>query len=115
MERTLEKRSLGGLLLPIPMLLLIVGGIAYAYIRSDILDERYGKPNVLAHVNLYEYFMVAVVFLVAPFIGGCSAFRLTRLVARPARFIGWLLVVMFSLFFLQAVLVCWSDYQRYAH
>jgi hypothetical protein len=97
------------------MFVLTVGGIAYVIIRGGILEERYGKSNLLAHANLYEEFSIAAVLLLAPFIGACSAFRLARLPGRPAKAIGWLLVVTFSLFLFQAILACWSQYQRYAN
>ncbi len=97
------------------MFLLTVGGIAYVMIRGGILEERYGKSNLLAHANVYEQFAIAAVLLLAPFIGACSAFRLATLPSRPAKVIGWLLVVTFCLFLLQAILACWSQYQRYAN
>jgi len=42
-------------------------------VRGEILEERYGKANLLAHKNLYEEFVVAAVFLLAPHFGACQA------------------------------------------
>jgi len=100
-------------LLCILMSTLTVGGIVYVIIRGNVLEERYGKHNLLANTNLYEAFTIAVVFLVAPLIGGCSAFRLARSADRSAKIIGWLLVVMFALFFLQAAMIDWTQYRNY--
>ena len=107
------KEFAWNVLLCIWMGVLTVGGIAYVIVRDGILEERYGKHNLLAHTNVYEESVIVVVFLVAPFIGGCSAFRLARSVNRSTKIIGWLLVVMFSIFFLQAAEVCWTHYQNY--
>jgi hypothetical protein len=85
------------------MLVLIVGGIAYVIIR-DI---------PLSNANLYETFVIKVIFLVAPFIGGCSAFRLATSANSSIQIIGWLLVVIFALFFLQATLIDWIQYRNY--
>ena len=95
------------------MFALIVGGIIYDIIRGNILEERYGRHNLLAHANLYESFAIMVVFLVAPLIGGCSAFRLASSADRSVKIIGWLLVLMFALFFLQAAAVDWTQYWNY--
>ena len=81
--------------------------------RDSILEERYGKHNLLATTNLYEEFAIYIVFLVAPFIGGCSAFRLAKSAHRSAKIVGWLLVVMFSVFFFQAVNIAWTQYHNY--
>jgi len=95
------------------MFALTVSGIVYVIIRGNVLEERYGKPNLLANANLLEAFTIAVVFLVAPFVGGCSAFRLARAADRSAKIIGWLLVVMFALFFLPAATAEWAQYRNY--
>jgi cytochrome bd-type quinol oxidase subunit 2 len=107
-------RKLGqSALLSFAMLLLSVGGIAYVIVRGGVLEERYGKPNLLAHTNLYEEFIVAAIFFLAPFVGACSALRMARAPERGTKVVGWLLVVMFSLFLLQAGLVYLSEYQSY--
>jgi len=95
------------------MFVLSVGGIAYVIIRDGFLEERYGKHNLLVHTNLYEAFVIDVVFLIAPFIGSCSAFRLTRSADRFLKIVGWLLLVIFSLFFFQNAEVCWTQYHNY--
>ena len=86
-------------------LLLICGGIAFAIVRESALVDRFGKHNLLAHKNLFEESALAVVLLVAPFVGGCNAFRLSRSANRSAKIFGWLFLVTFSLFFLQTALV----------
>lgn len=96
----------------VSMFLLTVGAIVYAVIRDSVLYECYGKGNELAHVNLYGAFTVDVIFLVAPLIGGCSAFRLAKSPNSSAKIIGCLLVVMFALFFLQAGIGEWAQYRN---
>jgi hypothetical protein len=102
-------------LLCVSMFALTVGGIVYVIIRGGVLEEHYGKGRLLANTNLYEAFTIAVVFLAAPLIGGCGAFRLARTADRSAKIIGWLLVVMFALFFVQAAVVDWTQYRYYHH
>ena len=87
---------------------LVVGSIA----KSS--GER--EFPALAHASLPGYFFTTATFLVAPVIGGFSAFRFTRGASRtgfPA-VIGWLLVVLFALIFSFSCTVCWVDYHRYA-
>ena len=95
------------------MFALTVGGIVYVIIRGSVLEERYGKGHLLTNANLYEAFATDVIFLVAPFIGCCTALRLSRSADRSAKIIGWLLVVMFALFFLQAAVIDWTQYRHY--
>lgn len=100
-------------LLCISMFILIFGDIAYAVVRDIILEDRYGKHNLVAHTNLYEESIIVLVVLVAPFIGGCSAFRLTRSANRSTKICGWFALVVFSIGFLQAATISWSQYHKY--
>jgi uncharacterized ion transporter superfamily protein YfcC len=97
----------------ISMFVLAVGGIAYVIVRDGFLEERYGKHNLLAHTNLYEAFVIDVVFLIVPFIGSCRAFRLTRSADRFTKIVGWLFLAIFFIFFFQAAEVCWTQYHNY--
>ena len=82
------------------MLVLNVGGIAYVIARGPV------------DTGVSEEFVITVLFLVAPFVGGCGAFRLARSSDRSAKIIGWLLVVVFALFFFQAVMVDLAQYRN---
>ncbi len=87
---------------------LIVGSIA----KSS--GER--EFPALAHTSLPAYFFTAATFLVAPVIGGFSAFRFVRGASRTGFpvIIGWLLLVLFASVFSFSCMVCWLDYHRYA-
>jgi|SRR5579872_1244909 len=110
---SVSKDVLNNLLLCIFMLILTVGGIAYAIVRDVILEDRYGKHNMLVHANFYETAVTLVVLLAAPFLGACGSFRLTRSTDRSTKFAGWLFLMIFSLLFLQSVLSFWSQYRSY--
>jgi heme/copper-type cytochrome/quinol oxidase subunit 3 len=95
------------------MLVLTMGTIAYAVIRSGMMEDRYGKHNnITAYISVPEEFIVTVILLVAPLIGICSAFRMTKS-NQGAKKIGWILIVLFSTFFVQNALIEWELYNHY--
>jgi len=99
---------LGGL-----MAALVLAVWGYVLVQHIIEESEPRKFPAVAYANLWEYSVVAVVFLVAPFVGACSAWRLVCSRDRSAVLIGWLMLVAFSLFFMMSCLIYWSDYQRY--
>jgi hypothetical protein len=101
------------MLMCISMMFLYIGGVACVIIQGNVLEERYGKHNILDHTNVYESFILDVIFLVAPFLGGCSAFRLLRSSDYFGKIIGWLFVVLFALLFFQSALIEWTQYRDY--
>lgn len=82
------------------MLILNVGGIAYVIARGPV-DTGVG-----------EEFVISTLFLVAPFIGACSAFRIARSSDHSAKIIGWLWVIMFGSFFVYAAVVDCAQYRH---
>ena len=94
---------------------LIAGVWAYMFVQHIIEESGARKFPAVAYTSIWEYAVVAVVFLVAPFLGACSGFRLVRSRQRPAVLIGWLMLAGFSLFFLMSCLIYWSDYDRYTN
>ena len=95
------------------MMFLYVGGVAYVIIHGSALEERYGKTNLVAYQNLYEAFILDTIFLVTPFLGGCSAFRLVRSRDRSGKIVGWLFAVLFALLFFQSAMIEWTQYRNY--
>lgn len=55
---------------------------------------------------------VAAIFLIAPFIGACHAWRLTRANGHPSVIFGWIGFTTFLFVFLLSSLLFLSDYQR---
>jgi hypothetical protein len=88
----------------------------WVYMFVQHMVEEAGGRNfpVVAYKSIWEYGIVATVFLVAPFIGACSGLRLVRSGERPGVVIGWLMLAAFSLFFFMSCVIYWSDYHRYA-
>jgi len=94
---------------------LVLGVWAYMLVQHIIGESSPRTFPAVAHASIWEYAAVAVVFLVAPFIGACSGFRLVRSRERPVVLIGWIMLVAFSLFFLMSCMIYWSDYERYTN
>lgn len=84
------------------MFVVMVGGLIYEIIRGSILEEQYGKPNLLAKTNLYDAFMVGLLFLVAPAIGSFQrsqagkVHRASRNKIHRVAILGPLLPILFS-------------------
>lgn len=100
-------------LLMVGWIVLVWGFLVVASIAKSSGEREF---PALAHTSLSRYFFTTVTFLIAPVIGGFSAFRFIRGASRtgsPA-IIGWLLLVLFALVFSFSCIVCWLDYHRYA-
>jgi heme/copper-type cytochrome/quinol oxidase subunit 3 len=112
--RTASQKSINwNLFTCMLMLVITLGTIAYAVIRSGMMEDRYGKHNnMTAYISVSEEFIITVILLVAPLVGICSAFRMTR-TNQDAKKIGWILIVLFSAFFVQNALIEWELYDHY--
>ena len=94
---------------------LVFGVWGYMLVQHIIEESGPRKFPAVAYTSIWEYAVVALVFLVAPFIGACSGFRLVRSRQHPAVLVGWLMLVAFVLFFLISCMIYWSDYERYTN
>lgn len=95
------------------MMFIYIGGVAGVIIQGNVLEDRYGKHNILDHTNVYVAFILDVIFLVAPLLGGWSAFKLMRSSDRSGKIVGWLFAVLFALLFFQSVMIEWTQYRDY--
>lgn len=93
---------------------LVLAVWVYVLVQHIINESGSRKFPAVLYTSIPEYAIVAVVFLVAPFIGACGGLRLIRSREHRAILIGWLMLIGFSLFFLMSCLIYWSDYHRYA-
>ena len=100
------------LLLARSMLALIVTVWGYLFVQHAIEESGSRTFPAMAHINLREYFVVAAVFLFAPFVGACSAARLTRSPERPAALEAWLMLAAFLLCLVMSGFIYWSDYRH---
>ena len=79
---------------------LVLAVWVYVLVQSIIDESSPRKFPAVLYTSIPDYAIVAIVFLVAPFIGACSGLRLTRSREHLAILIGWLMLIGFSLFFL---------------
>ena len=94
--------------------ILVVVAWGYLLVQHMIQESGPRQFPAVAHESLLECLVIAVAFLVVPFVGACRALRLVRSGERSIVLVGWFMLVTFSLLFLFSCLVYWSDYQRYA-
>jgi Ca2+/Na+ antiporter len=92
---------------------LVIGTWGLVMVQHFI--EESGPRNFLAvaSVNIPQYFIIAAIFLAAPFIGLCSAIRVLRRRDRSMSRFGWAFAICFGSFLLFSCLVYCAEYQRY--